>query len=99
MHEPFYILEGTTVKQVDQKGWENWWPTSDRMVARDTIGESSVSTVFLGVDHGVGLDEPLLFETLVFGGPLKDSMTRCSTYEEALVLHKVMCDRVRMELP
>jgi hypothetical protein len=91
----FYILLGTKVKIVDQKAWGDWWASADRRVERGFIGESEVSTVFLGVVHGHDSDgQPLLFETLVFGGPLADEMTRCATYEEAVVMHKEMCARV-----
>lgn len=90
-----YILEGKTTKQVDLMTWAKWFNKSDRKVAMETIGNSDVSTVFLGLDHAFGDESPKLFETLVFGGPLADEMTRCTTYEEAEAMHKAMCDRVR----
>src|SRR5438046_3055236 len=52
----------------------------DRRIARDEFttaeGETIlVSTVFLAVDHGLGLEsKPVLFETMVFGGPLNNKM-------------------------
>jgi hypothetical protein len=43
-----------------------------------------VSTVFLGLDHGWGDDEdPLLFETMVFGGPNDQDCIRYTTWAEA----------------
>jgi hypothetical protein len=90
-----YILEDKTVKAVDLMTWATWYETAERRVKRETIGNSDVSTVFLGIDHAFGDEPPQLFETLVFGGPLADEMTRCATYEEAEAMHKVMCDRVR----
>jgi len=89
-----YILEGKTTKQVDLMTWAKWLEKADRKVARETIGKSEVSTVFLGLDHAFGNEPPMLFETLVFGGNLADEMTRCTTYEEAEAMHKAMCDRV-----
>ena len=42
------------------------------------------STVFLGLDHQLTEDgPPLLFETMVFGGPLSGETDRCSTWELA----------------
>ncbi|MDX9974898.1 MAG: hypothetical protein RBU21_18060 [FCB group bacterium] len=47
--------------------WGVWFATADRVVARDTVGEVVVSTVFLGIDHNFhGQGDPLLFETMVF---------------------------------
>lgn len=49
-----------------------------------------VSTVFLGIDHGFSLlndHVPVLFETMIFGGPHDQDMFRCCTYEEALRQH------------
>ena len=66
-----------------------------RRVAHDTIGESMVSTMFLGVDHSFGEGPPLLFETMVFGGPLDEEQERCSTWEQAEAMHAAMCKRVK----
>lgn len=52
-------------------------------VAKDVVGESAVSTVFLGVNHQFHGGPPKIFETLVFGGPRADTMRRYSTWEEA----------------
>jgi hypothetical protein len=57
------------------------------------IGEVRVSTVFLGIDHAWE-GPPLLFETMVFGGPLDEEMERYSTWEEAERGHAVMARRV-----
>lgn len=78
--------------------WAHWFETADRHVAETYIGESYVSTVFLGLDHSFGDGPPLLFETLVFDGPLDGEMTRCTTWVEAEVMHKVMCERVLAQL-
>jgi len=47
-----------------------------------------VSTVFLGLDHGWarGL-HPVLFETMIFGGPEDDFQERYCTYDEAFKGH------------
>jgi len=90
-----YILKGREVFPCDDlKEWAKSFEISNRQVARETIGNSDVSTVFLGLDHSYNGGPPMLFETLVFGGPLADEMARCTTYEEAEAMHKVMCERV-----
>lgn len=43
---------------------------SNRTVGRTNLGALGiVSTVFLGLDHNYGDGPPLLWETMVFGGP------------------------------
>ncbi len=55
----------------------------------DLPGDVHVSTVFLGLDHNhTGKGPPLLFETMVFGGPLHDEQWRYCTWEEAEAGHK-----------
>lgn len=60
----------------------------NRRVALHVIGDSEVSTVFLGLDHNFRSDgPPLLFETLVTGGPLDQRMERYSSWSEAVAGH------------
>ena len=70
----------------------------DRRVALDDIAGSRVSTVFLVIDHQYDNGPPLLFKTLVFGGPLADEMERYSTRAEALAGHAAMVARVRAKM-
>lgn len=49
--------------------------------------EVHVSTVFLGLDHSYGRGPPVLFETMIFGGPLDHSQWRYATWDDALVGH------------
>lgn len=47
-------------------------------------GEIRVSTVFLGLDHSwADSGPPILFETMIFGGPFNDDMVRYATWDEA----------------
>jgi hypothetical protein len=82
-----YILRGKT--PVPVKGlfeWGEWMQTADRRVAHDDIDGVSVSTVFLGLDHGFGHGAPKLFETMVFGLD-DDYQERYSTWAEAEAGH------------
>lgn len=64
----------------------------------DSVGSSRVSTVWLGMDHGFGeFSRPIIFETLVFGGPLDQEMDRYATIYEAEEGHKAMVKRVRVK--
>lgn len=56
--------------------WNN--DTANRRVAEDEISDDvTVSTVFLGLDHSFGSGgPPVLWETMVFGGPLDGEQER-----------------------
>jgi hypothetical protein len=97
----YYYLDGhEPVRTGDIGLWGRHFRTQDRTVAYTSIAtEISVSTVFLGMDHNYQDDgPPLLFETLVFGGPLDDEMERYATWDEAVEGHNVMVNRVRQAL-
>jgi hypothetical protein len=88
-----YILDenGEPVEVDDLMVWAKWLENSGdvRRIARDTIGDVDVSTVFLGLDHNWGMSgPPLLFETMIFGGEHDDWQDRYSTKEDALKGHK-----------
>jgi hypothetical protein len=66
---------------------------------RFRVEKIMVSTVFLGLDHSYSEEgPPILFETMVFNGPLHDEMERYATYDEAEAGHAIMIERVRVEL-
>jgi len=70
--------------------WARWRAANgeghvDYTVLSDGV---TVSTVFLGIDHRFGAEgPPLLFETMIFGGPLAGYQQRYSTWDDALVGH------------
>jgi hypothetical protein len=64
-----------------------------RKVASDKRGDVTVSTVLLGIDHRFGDDgPPLIFETMIFGGPHNEYQERYSTREQAEEGHRRACD-------
>lgn len=70
-----------------------------RRVALDYIGDVKVSTVWLGLDHNYfGDGPPLIFETMVFGGPMDQDPYRWSTEEEAKAGHDMAVDAVRLQI-
>lgn len=93
MHDKF-ILEDHTPVPVDLMTWAKWFETAERHVAKTDIAHVHISTVFLGLNHNWGEGPPLLFETLVFGGPLADEVERYATWNEAEAGHKAMVERV-----
>ncbi len=97
----YYKLDGKTpIKCVSHLEWCKAFETSRRRVARDEIDVCgtpvTVSTVFLGIDHGFGEgDAPILFETMVFGGPLDEEQQRYTTWDEAVQGHLDLVERVK----
>lgn len=90
-----YILVGKEPKQVDDiMEWAKSFEGSNRTVEKTTIGDVDISTVFLGLDHSFGGGEPLLFETMIFGGDDDGYQERYSTWDEAVKGHKFACEKV-----
>jgi hypothetical protein len=58
--------------------------------------EGELSTVFLCLDHSFQTDsEPVLWESLVFGGPHDGEMRRCAgTRTDALRMHTVFLEEL-----
>lgn len=77
---------------------DGWLKTfGDNRVAKTTVGDVEVSTVWLGIDHQYGDGPPLIFETMVFDGPLDQECERYSTEEQAKAGHEAMVARVRAD--
>lgn len=93
----FYVLVGRTPIAVDRDMWaQNFENVEKRVVALTTIGKVQVSTVFLGMDHNYFAKGPaILFETMVFGGPLDSEMQRYATYAQAEAGHAEFVKRTR----
>jgi hypothetical protein len=82
-HKPYQV----TFEVYCQEYWE-----SQRQVALTQNETVMVSTIFLGLDHRFFNDgPPILFETMVFGGPYDEFQDRTCTWDEALEAHKEIC--------
>lgn len=86
-----YILKDKQIIKTDLMGWAKWAEenNSNRIIKYSPVtGIVSVSTVFLGLDHNhTGYGEPVLFETMIFGGEHDGYQERYTTYEEAEAGH------------
>ena len=92
----FTLEDGEPVPAPDLIAWAEWFETADRDIAKTTIGDVLVSTVFLGLDHSFGEPgPPILFETMVFGGELDQRMERYSSLEDAMLGHERWVARVK----
>lgn len=98
-----YILKGREPVRVHTVGqWGFWFGRSSEQRNVDQTelpGGVRVSTVFVGVDHGFNDDRPpMIFESMIFGGPHDEEMDRCSTWDEAILMHRRMCVLARTGL-
>ena len=75
-----------TIRQWSEQG------DNHRRVALDTVGDAKVSTVFLGLDHGYATTEPVLWETMIFGGPHDQDAARYTSREDAKAGHAFVVD-------
>ena len=94
-----YILDpqGVPILCEDIMEWGRWFESNDnRKVAQTNIGDARVSTVFLGLDHrfgGHGL--PILWETMIFGGPHDQYQRRYTSREAAEDDHRRIVEALR----
>ena len=88
-----YRLDGKKpVECEDLLTWAKGFETANRHVAKEKRDGVLVSTVFLGLDHRLGGNgPPILFETMIFGGPHDGDQDRYCTWEEAEAGHAAMC--------
>lgn len=65
-------------------------------VGDETIDGQRVSTVFLHLDHNWDPEgQPVLFETMIFGGPYDQEMWRYHTWDEAKASHDNIVHRLK----
>lgn len=75
----------------------------NKHVGYHILNNQRISTVFLHMDHSLNfggtteIHEPVLFETMIFGGPNDDYQRRYHTYDEALEGHNNIVKAVREE--
>lgn len=94
-----YILDdaGRPTPEPDLVRWAMWYETAQRKVAETHVEQGvRVSTVFLGLDHQYDEGAPILWETMVFGGPYNEAQERCAgSREQAEAMHEAMVARVK----
>ena len=90
MHK--YILDADNKPVVcdDVVEWGKWFEGADdqRGVAVTDFDGGKVSTVFLGMDHNFTHGEPVLWETMIFGGPHDGYCERYTSLAKAEAGHQ-----------
>jgi hypothetical protein len=94
-----YILDGKEPKEAaDIYEWGRFFESVNRVVRQTKIGEVKISTVFLSIDHDFHNEgDPLLFETMIFGGEYGGYRKRYSTWEQAEAGHTKACELIAIE--
>lgn len=96
MRSSYYTLKDRKPVVCTMIQWAEEIGDGARIVARNGLGKVRVSTVFLGMDHNhSGTGAPILFETMIFGGPLDQEMWRYSTWDEAVAGHQIALEKVK----
>jgi hypothetical protein len=93
-----YILdENRNPIAVDFMTWAVWFENSkERVVAQTNVGNVTVSTVFIGLDHNFDpFGPPHLFETMIFRNGDGGDCWRCTTWQEAEAQHARAVEYVR----
>jgi hypothetical protein len=85
----YYMLrQRKTYPVYDLLEWADWFEQANRTVRRSFIGEYFISTVFLSMDHSFFGGPPELFETMIFKNGDSLYETRCTTWRQALKMHR-----------
>ena len=82
-------------KEIDRDRWVELL-YQPRHVGETDLGElGRVSTVWLGINFALAEDTPpVIFETMVFGGPMNEEIERYCTKEQAAAGHEFMVMRL-----
>lgn len=97
-----YILKDKIpIKCPDVLEWAKFMEDSNNIKVKYTnLKPVEVSTVFLGVDHSWGSsNDPIVFETMVFGGAHDNYQERYYTWGEAERGHDRIVEMVKGEGP
>jgi hypothetical protein len=98
----YYILDADGEPQpCDLLTWGKWFNIHNTTVANDQVGEARISTVFFGVDlrlvSGIDNGQPVLWETMIFGGPYHLHGYRYTSERAALEKHAALVAQLRAE--
>jgi hypothetical protein len=96
-----YILDenGEPMIEPDLMRWARWYEDFEyRRLARDDLGARGVvSTIFLGLDHSFDRGAlPVLWESMIFGGPHDGEQFRYTSRREALDGHAALVEACRI---
>jgi hypothetical protein len=85
---------------ISLEGWAFLFEKDDRQIRHDVIGDVTISTVWLGINHAVfPIDgRILIFETMIFGGDHEQDIWRYATEDEAVAGHERITREIKAGL-
>lgn len=96
-HTVYPLSMNQMMEWLRDHGVEEW--QERKRVTLDTVDGVDISTVFLYHNHSfLPTEPPILYETMVFGGPLDQAQQRYSTWDEAIEGHEAMLAQVKLAL-
>ena len=94
----YWILRGHEPVAAGHDEWMAWMLSEPQTIAgfnrlkrvgrRVKVADAEVSTVFLSLDHNWRGGQPILFETMIFGGDFDGWQDRYHTWAEAAAGHR-----------
>jgi hypothetical protein len=91
----YILVDRKPVRHPNNGEWSLWFMVeANRRVAKTTLGDIWISTVFTGIAPEPGM----LFETQVFGGKHNRKTWRCRTWNEAEEQHEIIVEMVKAAL-
>lgn len=93
----FYMWINKEIVETDNADeWGKWFKNfKNRQIKKTEKNGVTVSTVFLGIDHSFSkAREPVLFETMIFGGEKDGYQKRYCTMQEALDGHNEIMELI-----
>jgi len=95
-----YILDDDNRPvEADFLTWAMWFEANRVVDYTEITSAVHVSTIFMGLDHRhFGKGPPILFETMIFGGPLDQHMWRYASWDDAITGHKAAVGKARSKM-
>lgn len=92
-----YVLDGDVpVHASSMKEWSEFMD-KNKILKKTRVGKSEVSSIFLGMDHNFWGGAPVLFETMIFGGPLDMTQERNQTKKGCLATHEYYVKKLKQQ--
>ena len=94
-----YILDdnGNPVPELEEAKWRAWYATDKQVIARDTVGAATITTVFTSfvADHAE-VRPRYWWQTALVGGPEELRFEYCFGLRiEAVEMHAAMVERAK----
>lgn len=97
----YYILNDNNevVPTNDVNEFGQFMSSGRKVVLQEQHEGLFISTVFLGLDHGDGAGEPIVFETMIFqGGSYSEIYARrYCTFNDAVIGHHEVMNRLELD--